>query len=788
MYARIVSGVRVLARIIAADFLGLVLVAGALCNSAPVMAAVFNFGYDNLGRLTGVSDSSGNVATYAYDAAGNITSIARGVSAVTILGFSPQGGVAGTSVTISGSGFSTTASQNTVQFSGTTATVLSASATQLVVQVPVGATTGPISVASPNGSVTSSSSFTISPGAAPTISGFTPTIGIAGTAVSVSGTNFQPTLNENSLIFNTRAAVVSGATTTALSTAVPASSMSGRVTITTPYGRATSTQDFFIPPPPHITADVVSTGRTAIGATQTVTVGTAGKIGLMLFDGSSGQRMSLMISSSSFSSCGSGSIQLLNPDGSSGGGVNLCSGAFLDTVTLPTTGTYTLMIAPSGADTGSVSVALYNVSDVSGTIAVDGASVALTTTVPGQNGSLTFSGTVGKKISLTTSQISMSGCYYLAVVNPDNSNLYGPAIQCGSAFLEPMTLPATGTYTIRLLHYYGATGGVTFNLYNVPPDASSAISIGGSSVTLTTTAPGQNGSLTFSGTAGQKVSLTTSQISMSGCYYLAVVNPDNSNLYGPAIQCGSAFLEPMTLPATGSFTIRLLHYYGATGSVTFNLYDVSSDASSAISIGGSSVTLTTLPGQNGRLTFSGTAGQVVSLTTSQISMSGCYYLAVVNPDNSNLYGPALQCGGAFLEPMTLPATGTYTVRLLHYYGATGSVTFNLYNVPPDASSAISIGGSSVTLTTAVPGQNGSLTFSGTAGQKISLTTSQSSMSGCYYLAVVNPDNSNLYGPALQCGGASIGPLTLPTTGSYTIRLLHYGSGTGSLTFTLTSSS
>ena len=122
-----------------------------------------NYVYDRLGRLIAVIAGS-EMAIYRYDAVGNLLSIMRQSSAaVSILDFSPRSGSPGTSITILGTGFSSTASQNTVTFNGVTATVLSAATTQLIVQVPFGGTLGPIAVSSPNGSATSTRLFGVSP-------------------------------------------------------------------------------------------------------------------------------------------------------------------------------------------------------------------------------------------------------------------------------------------------------------------------------------------------------------------------------------------------------------------------------------------------------------------------------------------------------------------------------------------------------------------------------------------------------------------------------------------------
>lgn len=130
-------------------------------NATPANNAI-SYTYDALGRLVGVVDPAGETATYAYDAVGNLLSITRQSSSiVSIIGFTPNSGPIGTSVTISGTGFSTTPSENTVTFNGVAANVTSATATQIVATVPAGTTSGPIAITNPNGNAISSAAFTV---------------------------------------------------------------------------------------------------------------------------------------------------------------------------------------------------------------------------------------------------------------------------------------------------------------------------------------------------------------------------------------------------------------------------------------------------------------------------------------------------------------------------------------------------------------------------------------------------------------------------------------------------
>lgn len=78
----------------------------------------------------------------------------------TITEITPNSGLVGTEVTITGTNFSSTSNQNEVSFNGINATIKSASTTQLVVNVPDNASTGPVSV-KVDGEVAEGPSFTV---------------------------------------------------------------------------------------------------------------------------------------------------------------------------------------------------------------------------------------------------------------------------------------------------------------------------------------------------------------------------------------------------------------------------------------------------------------------------------------------------------------------------------------------------------------------------------------------------------------------------------------------------
>jgi YD repeat-containing protein len=176
----------------------LALVGGLAALFALTASAVgSSYLYDELGRLIEVTTDDGNTSQYKYDTSGNLVSVTSVGGTVTVADFVPSSGtVVNTSVVITGSGFSTTPGQNSVTFGNSTSvvTVTYASATQLTVKVPFDATTGPIKVTAGGKSGTSATPFTVLTSAStPSIASFSPTIGPAGTAVQVSGSNFDLT-------------------------------------------------------------------------------------------------------------------------------------------------------------------------------------------------------------------------------------------------------------------------------------------------------------------------------------------------------------------------------------------------------------------------------------------------------------------------------------------------------------------------------------------------------------------------------------------------------------------
>jgi len=181
-------------------------------------------------------------------------------SAPTITSFASTSGPVGTSVTINGTDFT---GATAVTFNGISAAFTVTSATSIKVTVPAGATTGPLTVATPDGTATSPGAFTVvNP---PTITSFTPTSGPVGTSVTISGTNFT---GGTAVTFNGVSASFTVTSATAIQATVPAGATTGALSVTTPGGTATSTGSFTVVNPPTITSFTPASGL--VGSSVTI--------------------------------------------------------------------------------------------------------------------------------------------------------------------------------------------------------------------------------------------------------------------------------------------------------------------------------------------------------------------------------------------------------------------------------------------------------------------------------------------------------------------------------------
>ena len=557
-------------------------------------------------------------------AAGNLTGTTPSTSTdPQLTSVTPQHAPPGSTVTLRGANFSSTASNDQVSFAGTAATVGSAAAGSLTVTVPAAATSGPVTV-TVGGVTATGPGFTVDPSAqAPTISGFGPSQVTLGATLTISGSHFDPNPARNVVQINQTRAPVTAASATSLTVTVPqAAAGSGKVSVSTPAGVATSAADLFVLPAALATSTFDSGQRVTPSATVTMATTGSGHVALAVFDAPANGRLFLREGTSSVPSC-NGTLTVYDPHGIAVGSDScVWTRDYLDDLPLRTAGTYTLALSTNGSG-GSVPVTLDLVPPDSSTpISADGTPTTVTTSV-GQSAKLTFAGTANQRVfvKITGNTAEATSCAALTLQGPSGTVATGSACSA-SSYLDTTVLPDTGSYSLTFNPGGTDAGSATIAIYAVPADSSTAVNADGTPTTVTTSI-GQSAKLTFSGTANQRVfvKVTGNTAEATSCAAIALVAPDGSSVVTGSGCSASSYIDTTVLPATGGYTLTFNPGGTDAGSATIAIYTVPADSSTAVNADGTATTVTTSIGQSANLTFTGTAGQRVFVNVTGISAS-----------------------------------------------------------------------------------------------------------------------------------------------------------------------
>ena len=139
------------------------------------------------------------------------------------------------------------------------------------------------------------------------------------------------------------------------------------------------------------------------------------------------------------------------------------------------------------------------------------------------------------------------------LLSPTGTTVTSFSLYAHDTMVEPVTLPATGTYTLTFDPNGSYTGGFNVGIYDVPADATATATVGGGNVTATTTVPGQNGqiSVTTSSATQVTISYDVSSVSPAQISVLkAGVVVRAAQSYGPG--------DPFTFtPAAGTNTYAI---------------------------------------------------------------------------------------------------------------------------------------------------------------------------------------------------------------------------------------
>jgi hypothetical protein len=328
-----------------------------------------------------VGATTGNVVVTANGLTGNgvLYTVTDGVTP-SITGLSRNSGPIGASVTITGTGFAPVQGSSVVNFNGTTAAPTSWSDTQIVVPVPLFATSGNI-VVLVGGLASNGVPFTVLP--TPSITSLTPNSGTVGSSIVIAGTNFGDTPGTSTVTFNGTTATATAWSASSITATVPAGSTTGNVVVTV-NGVGSSGVNFTVLTPPSITSLTPNSG--AVGSSIVVAgtnFGATQGTSTVKFNGTTATATAWSASS----------ITATVPAGATTGNVTVTVGGIASNGV-----TFTVVSAPS-------------ISSLSATSGPVGAVITITGTSFGAtqgNGGVTFNGSAGAVSSWGNASVTVT--------------------------------------------------------------------------------------------------------------------------------------------------------------------------------------------------------------------------------------------------------------------------------------------------------------------------------------------------------------------------------------------
>jgi hypothetical protein len=294
------------------------------------------------------------------------------------------------------------------------------------------------------------------------------------------------------------------------------------------------------------------------------------------------------------------------------------------------------------------------------------------------------------------------------------------------------------------------------------------LQIGDAATTLTIGSPGDVARIHFSGTQGQKILIDIPSSTLpDACGVVTLVAPDNAVLGSSCIIGGKGRIDATVLPATGTYTVVIDPPGNATGTAQVRLISAT-DVGGTLSIGGPEVSARIdQGGAVARLDFPATAGQKVFVDYTSTLPDQCSVVRLRDPSGADMAGGCVIDGKGFIDGIVLPATGTYSILVDPQGTDTGVTLLHLISVT-DQSVPTTIGGSPVAATISQPGGVSRLTFTGSAGQKVGVEVTNSTVPDSCVLALRKPNGDQISGGCIIGGKGFIDGTVLPDSGQYTV--------------------
>jgi hypothetical protein len=371
---------------------------------------------------------------------------------------------------------------------------------------------------------------------------------------------------------------------------------------------------------------------------------------------------------------------------------------------------------------------------------------------PKDTASYTFPATAGQTVYFHLE--SASDGTYFHLLAPDGRT---EVFRVYNGDEGPVVLKDAGNYTLTVEPDGDKTPSYEFIIWDVNPPVIEAGAIelgkftGGELKT-----PGQVAQYTFDGTAGQTIYFHLE--SASEGVYFQLLDPDGRT---EIFKVYNGDQGPVTLPSTGKYTLVVDPDGIGKPTYEFIIWDVNPPVveSGPLTLNQFTGGELKIPGQVAQHTFEGAAGQTIYFHVE--STSEGVYFQLLDPDGRT---EIFKVYNSDQGPVTLPSTGKYTLVVDPDGIGKPTYEFIIWDVnPPVVEAGPLTLGQFTDGELKTPGQVAQHTFDGTAGQTIYFHL-ESASEGTYF-QLLDPDGRT---EIFKIYNSDQGPVTLPSTGKYTL--------------------
>ncbi len=484
------------------------------------------------------------------------------------------------------------------------------------------------------------------PSGALAIFDFAPRHGGAGDRVTLKGQGFSATAAQNVVRFNGVVADVVAASTSSLTTIVPSAATTGVLTVTVGTQTASSDVPFVVdaqPRAPLITA--VSPHIASVGAALTI----SGQ-SLLPLDGQTSARLGL--APLVLGQASNTTLQAEVPGGASSGRIRVTtpygSAVSADDV----------LVVPAGVDDEAIATAKR--------LAVDGQLNDLSTASAGQSVAILFDAQGGDYISAQFSELASELNYALYGIG--NKRLAAGTVSANAPSFHMPALKSTGTHLLVLTP---KAGPLTWKLQL---ERSAVLNIDGAAQDVSTSIAGQSRRLVFDASKGLPLGMGLAEKTGPpawGSATVTVQGPDGGQAgFQQCTQANNGCSLNLSALNTGRHAVLITPAASGTRLLAFQAV-LSTDAQHTLARGTPLALSLARAGQNARLRFTGTAGEVLGLLVAgqaTLPSGRSVYYRVNRPDGT-LWKSVAASSGLVLN-LALPVTGTYEVFVDAGYGET----------------------------------------------------------------------------------------------------------------------